>query len=316
MSEWTEGMLFPPGLMHEPVVVGEFQVQSDEWLMARRGGIGASDTPSILGADGAFRSALEVWADKRGIFDDEPSEELMELFHFGHKLEPLIADEFRERTGYEVRPEPRTLAHPEYPFMQANLDYWVCIDGKWGPLELKNSSAWVADQWAEEAPIKYQAQCQHQMFVAGADIGCIATLIGGNRFAWALVERSEKFIGGMLQKLQTFWQMVENNEQPVAGALDLDLVKRIAEPDPDKQIELPLDSIHWAAQVQGAKEKIKEWERVKKDAEAKIWQAIGDATEGFLPDGSGSFRVSTVTRKPGVTKGGTFKTLRRVKEKK
>ena len=298
MSEAWDIAKFPPGLRHEPTVIGEYEVQSEEWLDARSQGVGASDTASILGATGAFSTCLQVWAQKTGIDTDadEISDRLAELFHFGNKMEPLIADELRERTGYEVREEPRTLAHPDQPFIRANLDGWVCVDGVWGPFEAKNSSAYVLDQWAEEAPIKYQVQVQHQMYVAGAEISVIATLLGGNQFLWTTVDRNDKFIDAMVSKLKEFWLMVECDVMPAAGDLDLGLVKSLVTSNPTLTTVLPFEAIHWAAQIRESKEKIKTWEALKKSAEVKVWGALGDATLGAMPDGSGDVKVITTKR--------------------
>jgi putative phage-type endonuclease len=276
MTTWPESNEFPPGLRHDPIVTGDFKAQSDEWLAARKLGIGASDTPSILAAPGAFSSCLKVWAQK--IDNDLPEtidERRAEMFYFGQRMEPLIADELRERTGYDVRPEPRTLAHPENPFVQANLDGWVCVDGVWGPAEFKNVGAWAADQWLEEVPLKYQVQIQHQMYVAGAEIACAAALVGGNQFLWSTLERNDEFIDAMVEKLVVFWAMVEENIQPQASEEDVELLKELVETDNDLATVLPFEAIHRAAQISGAKEKIKEWTALKREAES-----LGAAANG------------------------------------
>jgi len=305
MSRWTTNQ-FPPGLRHKPTVVGKFEDGSDEWLAARDKGVGASDTPSILGVTGAFSSCLGIWAQKTGNAQPrEIDDKLADMFHFGHKMEPLIADELREREGYEVRLEPRTLAHPSTPFIQANLDGWVQIEGIWGPLELKNTSAWAADQWTEQVPLKYQVQIQHQMYVAGAEISVAAALVGGCEFLWDIVERNDEFIGTMVEKLKTFWAMVENNEMPKAGDLDLEVLKGMVQQDPDETIVLPFEVLHWAAQLDLFKEDIKAATKLKREAEASIWQALGTATIGITPCESVKYKVTT-------NKHGT-KTLRRMK---
>jgi putative phage-type endonuclease len=308
MTSWNMEDSFPPGLRHTPQNVGAFEVQSDEWLDARKAGIGASDSPSILAAPGAFSTCLKVWAQKIG--NDLPetiSERTAEMFHFGQRMESLIADELRERTGYEVRPEPRTLAHPDESFIQANLDGWVCVDGVWGPAEFKNVGTWAADQWLDEVPLKYQVQIQHQMYVVGAEIAVAAALVGGNQFLWATVERNDEFISTMVEKLSEFWGMVEENIQPMASGVDVELLKQLVEIDDTITTVLPFEAIHWAAQISGAKEKVKEWTAFKREAEAKVLQEIGDAACAELPDNSGRFTIT-------VSKKGT-KTLRYKEEK-
>ena len=299
-STWKVGALgfavdpFPPGLMHIPTDLGTFEVQSDEWLDVRRRGIGASDVASILGIPGAFSSPLEIWAQKIGEgYSRKIDDALNEMFHFGNKMEPLIAEELVERTGYEVRPEPRTLAHPVTSFVQANLDSWVCVDGVWCPGEFKNATAYTLDQWLQEPPLKYQVQVQAQMYVTGAPMAVMAALVGGCRFLWTTVERNDEFIAAMVRRLTLFWQMVMDNERPRACELDIDLLKSLTETDDELAIVLPFEAIHWAAQRIGFKEEIKDTQKEVREVDAKIWEALGEAATGELPDNSGQFKVST-----------------------
>jgi len=293
MAEWKEGEAFPPGLRHTPVDLGTYEVQSVEWLDLRRGGIGASDSPSILGAPGAFSTSLGVWAQKIDYDSSETVDERRdELFHFGNKMEPLIASELMERTGYEVRQEPRTLAHPDNVFIHANLDGWVCVDGVWGPAEFKNVGAYVADQWLEEVPLKYQVQIQHQMYVTGADVAVAAALIGGNQFLWSTLERNEEFIDAMVNKLKRFWVMVDENIMPTVGEADLEMLKQLADTEVDACEVLPFEAVEWAAMIAQAKAEIKNLTEIRRETEAKVWAALGNAAIGELPNNSGQFIVS------------------------
>lgn len=285
---------FPDGLMHEPIIVGAFEDGSDEWLQVRTEGIGASDTASILGADGAFSTCVGVWASKTGNeIEREISDTLADLLHFGHVMEPVIMNELETREGIETALEYRTLAHPEYPFIRANLDGWACLDGQWIPCELKNTSAWGADQWDGGVPLKYQVQVQHQMFVVGAPRAIIATLIGGCSFKWAVVERDDVFLDGMLDKLKDFWSMVVNNDMPMPGELDLDIVKHLHEVAEGVTVVLPHEAHHWAAQIDGAKEEMARWDKLKKEAEAQIWAALACADCGVTPDETVKYKVVT-----------------------
>lgn len=291
---WKEEDPFPPGLLHAPTIVGTFEDGSDEWLNARKDGIGASDVASILGVPGAFASPLEIWAQKIGEdYSRKIDDTLNEMFHFGHRMEPLIAEELVDRTGYEVRPEPRTLAHPITGFVRSNLDSWVSVDGTWCPGEFKNASAYTLDQWLQEPPLKYQVQVQAQMYVTGAPMAVIAALVGGCRFLWTTVERNDEFIAAMVRRLTLFWHMVMENERPRACELDIELLKSLAETDDELAIVLPFEAIHWAAQRTEFKEEIKERQALVREADAKIWEAMGDASVGELPDNSGQFRVTT-----------------------
>lgn len=62
-----------------------------EWLRSRKGGIGASDVPIILGAT-SYGSALEVYAQKCGDEPDPEELEETEPMLWGKLLEPAIRD--------------------------------------------------------------------------------------------------------------------------------------------------------------------------------------------------------------------------------
>jgi predicted phage-related endonuclease len=130
------------------------------------------------------------------------------------------------------------------------------------------------------------------MYVAGAEIAVAAALVGGNQFLWKTVDRNDEFIKAMVEKLTRFWNMVQDNIMPMVGDGDLELMKSLAETDPEVIGVLPFEAIHWAAQISGAKEKVKEWTAIKRDAEAKVWQALGEASAAELPDNSGQFKVT------------------------
>ena len=70
--------------------------QREEWLRLRRTGIGASDSPAILGAS-PWSSGLAVYAEK--IDTDAPIEEESERLMWGHILEPVILERFVKVTG-------------------------------------------------------------------------------------------------------------------------------------------------------------------------------------------------------------------------
>ena len=43
----------------------------------------------------------------------------------GHLLEPLVAKIFQHRTGYKIYQIKKMFQHPKYPWMLADVDYFV-----------------------------------------------------------------------------------------------------------------------------------------------------------------------------------------------
>lgn len=300
--------------MGQYVTIGEWEDGSPEWLAARHEGIGASDTPSILEVPGSFKTRLQVWAEKVNKEAQETeNEKLLEILEFGHKMEPVIAKTLEERTGMKVVPEKRTLGHPDYPFIRANLDGWIEIDGVMVPAEFKNVNEFMGSKWEEQPPLVFNVQLQHQMYVVGADRGVLAAVIGGNRFRYAIVEKNSKFHLQMEKELLNFWKMVENNEMPGGVAEDIDFLKSLFTSEPTKEVVLPDEAREWAAEIEEAKDAIKKWTKLQKDAEAKIWQALGDAGVGELP-GGGGFKVVNVEKESYTVSATKYKFLKAIKE--
>src|SRR5690606_24085021 len=118
------------------VLVPTRGMDREEWLQARRRGIGGSDAAVIAGVD-PFRSPIRLWMEKRGEIQEEPAGEAAE---WGLLLEPVIAAEFERRTGKRVRRRNAILQHPEHEWMLANIDREIV--GEDAILEIKTTSAW------------------------------------------------------------------------------------------------------------------------------------------------------------------------------
>ena len=97
-------------------------------LSYRRRGIGGSDVASIFGVS-PFRTARDLYYDKLNIVSVEEDEGNWVAMEMGNLLEPLVAKIFGKKTGYKFYQIKKMFYHPHYPFMLADLDYFVkmCI---------------------------------------------------------------------------------------------------------------------------------------------------------------------------------------------
>ena len=115
----------PEHIRQEPkVLVSTENLTEQEWLAYRRRGIGGSDVAAILGIS-PFRTARDLYDDKLNIalaVDDAGNWVALEM---GHLLEPLVAQIFTKKTGLEVFQIKKMFQHPQYPFMLADVDYFV-----------------------------------------------------------------------------------------------------------------------------------------------------------------------------------------------
>lgn len=181
--------------------VSTAEMSRDEWLEARRSGIGGSDAAVILGFN-SWKSPFQLFLEKTG----GPLEEVNnEAIYWGNKLENTVAEEFQIRTGKKVRRMNKMLRHPEHNFMTANLDRVVV--GEKTFLECKTASAFKAGEWeGDEVPAAYICQVQHYMAVTGYEKCYIAVLIGSNKFVWKEIKRDQELINIMIEREKAFWE--------------------------------------------------------------------------------------------------------------
>lgn len=188
-------------------VLPEFVQDSPEWHEARRDSIGASEVAAVLGLS-KWATPLTVYMAKMGVHNDIPED----LTYFGHALEPVIAGWVRKTgrvTGFIS--DGFSARNPDFPWLTASPDRIesILIDGvsRLVPIELKTSSAYNKDDWADGVPLYYQAQVQTQIAVLDAPYGWLAVLHGGNSPELFRVERDQDFIDNhLLPKTLEFWE--------------------------------------------------------------------------------------------------------------
>lgn len=289
----------------------------DAWIEERRHGIGASDAAVILGVS-TFSSPYKLWAEKVELVEPADLSD-REWIEWGHRLEPVIARAFAERTDREVTMWPQfdIVRHLELGYMSCTPDaIQQPIEGRDGRglVEIKNVNAFKIEEWEVEPPLQYQVQIQHQMEVTGLTWGTLVVLIGGQKLMWFNVGRNEDFIKAMLKAEAEFWQRVEGEDPPeIDGSKATAATIKALHPDDNGEaIALPADAIAWAERLDEVKDEIKDREEKKRLLESKIKSAIGANTYGRFADGSG-FSYKTQKSKEYTVSEGKRRVLRRLK---
>lgn len=196
----------------------------DEWLEARRLGVGGSDASGIMGLS-KYSSPMIVAMDKLGFAPQTPENTAI---RFGNALEPFLRDRVPEEVLARFGAHVQSIEHPyllrstEHPFMQATLDGLVIppadgfaadIDG--APLEItgdepmvleiKTGGEFQMEHWTDdEVPDAYYTQVQHNMVVAGVHMAVVYALIG-REFILRFVPRNEQFCADLIERERTFW---------------------------------------------------------------------------------------------------------------
>lgn len=255
----------------------------DEWLKWRDKGIGGSDVSIICGLN-KFKSVLELWMEKLGYVEHK---EAGESAYWGTVLEPIVREEFTNRTGLKVDTINSILKHPKYDFMLANIDgivndpiYGKCL------FEAKTTSAYMQEQWKDDLiPKGYMLQIQHYMAVTGYERTFIAVLIGGNTFKYKVIERDDELIEMIIKLEKQFWENVKNNTPPnVDGSESSSNLLNILYPKANKenQITLPLEAEKLIEQYYSNKTKEKEFAELKDEAVNKLKMLVGNNEIGTI----------------------------------
>lgn len=297
-------------LNYEPEVVVNIEpLTREEWLDYRRLGIGGSDVAAIMGIS-PFATIKDLYYDKIGVkpmIDEGESNWVAK--EVGHRLEDLVAMIFSKKTGLEVFPVRKMFRHPFYPFMLADVDYFIRFpDGSIGILECKTCNYNAKDKWADDGiPENYVLQVRHYMAVMNIKKAYIACLYGNNEneFVYRSLERDEMEEQELIDQEEYFWnEYVEKKvEPPYNGKADLVLASiRRYKGFADKTIpEITISGLESRSLerfLMLAEEK-SQLERRKKeiDAEQKALsvpfvELLGQGCKAVMEDGSSRYKIT------------------------
>jgi putative phage-type endonuclease len=298
-----------------------------EWLKARRNSIGASEAAAVLGLH-PYHSPLSLYYEKTT--EVPPSEEQTDYQEWGHLMEEPLAAKYARKTNRKVLPG-QFRKHPTYSFITATTDrYCEATTGQLsgglgaqlalgddklltGALELKTSDRFDA---TDELPLYWQIQNQQQMACDNLLFGSFSILGPFRRHYTADLLRNEKFISFLIEKEEEFWKtyVIPGIPPPADGhKATTEALKRMYPKDNGRVVQL---AEHFAVNVRridGVKEAIKRLESLKAEMENRVKAAIGDATWGQLPDGTG-WSLKTTDRAGYVVDPTSYRTLRFTKK--
>lgn len=298
----------------------------DEWLAERAKGIGASDAPIVLGIS-PYKTPYQLWSEKVGLIEP-PDYSDREWIEWGHRLEPIIAKAYAERSGRRIDPWPQfgIVRHKTFDWMACTPDavQWGqpagfgTMEPSLGMLQVKAVGGYFAAEWKETPPLHYQVQLQHELEVTDCAWGTLAALIGGQKLLWFDFARNDKFIAAMLEQEAEFWRRVEEEDPPEVDESPetTKILQQLHPQDNGESIALPPAAVVWDEQLDVTKEQLKELDGQKRLLENRLRAAIGDATFGCLPDGSAySYKTQTANGPAKEASTSTFRVLRKVNAK-
>lgn len=180
----------------------------EAWLEERRGGIGGSDAPVVVGVS-PWKTPYRLWLEKRGEVEPEPDSVRMAV---GRQLEPLILRLYEQQTGRAVATPEGILRHEQYPWMLATLD--GLAEDRIIEAKTAASDAGWGQPGSDQVPEHYYVQVQHYMAVTGQQLADVVVLIGHDDLRVYEVPSDPEFQDLLIEAEADFWAKVQAGEPP------------------------------------------------------------------------------------------------------
>lgn len=247
---------------------------TEEQRARRREGIGASDTPIIMGYS-SYKTPYQLYLEKIGAI--APDDEMTEVQYWGNALEPVIIKRFAEENGVNVS-FPDTVYHPKYPFIFANLDGW--IESERAVVEAKSANSFQRKEWDmalnDGIPLVYLIQLAKQCAITDASRGYCAVLIGGMEYKQFTYERDKELESVIIQADIDFWECVLNRHEP-APLNTSDCRLKFPKPSPEKISDATFEIANNLTSLLDVKQKIKVLNDTEEHFKMRIMSHMGDA---------------------------------------
>lgn len=245
--------------------------QRQAWLEERRTGIGGSDAAAAVGLS-KWKTPLELYLDKRGELTTTENEPM----HWGHLLEPVIRQEYSNRTCRTVVVPSGIIRHPSVEFALMTPDG---IADESRVLQVK--TARTAEGWGEpgsaEIPQEYLIQVNHEMFVTGLPVADVAVLVGGSDFRIYEVPADAELQTMLIEQERQFWNRVVACLPP--EPINRDDVKRRWRISTSDKAEADSADASIAAMLRITKNTIKRCEELEDQYAAMLQEKMADAAE-------------------------------------
>lgn len=274
-------------------------IDRQEWLEARRKGIGGTDAAAILGLS-KWRSAVDVWEDKLGVAPERPQTAAM---LWGLRLEEVIAAAYTETTGRRVRRVGMRRARHVKTFpMLGSIDRMTYLSDE-APrvVELKKKRSADDLGTADDPPYlrvppDWYLQTQHYLEVVDAEIADVAVLVGGTDFRIIEIPRDRDYGADLIEEEARFWRdYVEAGVQPPVGPDDLAFLGRKYPASSGEEIVATSELALTVEAYLDAVAEVERYEGLRDGYRAKIEDAMGTASR--LVSGSASVSWKSHERK-------------------
>lgn len=247
---------------------------TNEQRAKRHQGLGASDTPIIMGYS-TYKTPYQLYLEKTGAID--ANDEMTEQQYWGNALEPIIINRFAEENDVKVT-FPDTVHHPDYPFIFANLDGW--IESENAIIEAKSANSFQRKEWdmalTDGIPLVYLIQIAKQCLITNASRGYCAVLIGGMEYKQFIYERDAVLEDLILKADIDFWDCVQKKIEPDPISTS-DCRLKFPKPHPDKVANANFRTSNALAGLMNVKASMKELTEQEDGFKMELMSHMGTA---------------------------------------
>ena len=215
-------------LNYEPEVVVEdiTTLSYEEWKKCRTLGIGGSDAAAVCG--------ISQWKTSRDLYEEKVHKRVAEqeddgwvAKEIGKRLEELVVQIYMKKSNTQPYAVRKMFRHPLYPFMLADCDFFVMLDGKIYVIECKTSFSYNLNGWeGGNIPPHYALQGRHYMAVTNVD-GVIFLCLHGNNESSLMIRRLERDLEqeeDLIKQEAYFWNQCVAFHRPPRYTEKADLV--------------------------------------------------------------------------------------------
>jgi putative phage-type endonuclease len=271
----------------------------DDWLAARRLGIGASEIAACAGLS-RRRGPWDVWSSKVNGTEFEPSDEM----RWGQWIEGRIIDWWARETGRRIG-NGGLFRSAEHPWMLATPDAVVLeqVDAGPGPgayppgtgavrlvtdracavVDAKNAGWHTAADWEDGAPIEYIAQVTQQMLAVGVPRAYLVPAIGGKPPAEREFVLDEELAAGLIDAGSKLWQhVVDGTPPPLDGSASAKkwIAARYPDADPDNEAQLDAEDVRRLRDLIALHESMDSLKTMATHLENQIKERLGRSAVG------------------------------------
>lgn len=273
--------------------------------MERSSYLGSSDVAALMGVS-KWKTRLDVYLAKvEPEKANKADPDKAKILRRGHRLEPFIVqmaiDALRDE-GHQVEllAQGRRYVHPDHPFIAAEIDAELLVDGEHVNLEAKsanrrNYDEW-GDAWTDEIPIGYAAQVSMAQGVNGIRTTIVAAIFGLDDVVLYRIEADDELNEQLIKTCADFWHEHVLTKMPPApeNLVDIARMYRTSGPPP---IEATDEIVAIAAKLKEARTDMKRLEDLADQACFELLAFMGESDTLLLkgkPILSAKHQVSTM----------------------